>query len=465
MELSKEYLKDMCKSERMKNNDLYATPELNDKLYLHYKGFRKIQALEEYTGLKCLWLEGNGIGEITGLEKQTMLRTLYLHENCIDKIQGLDNQVELDTLNLCKNFVTCIAGLSQCKHLQSLLLAHNNLKSAEDIEHILDIPSLITLDIQHNRIDDVRVLEVFAKMPDLRVLYLMGNPVVKSIKFYRKTVIATCPHLKYLDDRPVFEEERRRVNRWKKAYDETGDYDKALEAERDEITLIRDEKRDAEEANFRNFDKMVREGLASKLEREKIAKRGDEHKALNGGRDEDDEQDDDVNNENIDKQNTGIMPFEENKDLKEFREKRLEKLMNPESKTDVGASSSSSSFFNTEASEPTSSDKKVSDFKELLKQDIWPEFGSSSTTSSGDQTEAVRPPQSLKVDAAKTSLPLPPPSSAVMPPPPPPPLPSEASLLSVLMPPPPPSSVTSSLMPPTPPVPGSSTTTDFEELD
>jgi hypothetical protein len=35
---------------------------------------------------------------------------------------------------------------------------------------------------------------------------------VKQIKHYRKTVIARCKDLRYLDDRPVFEEERRRVN-------------------------------------------------------------------------------------------------------------------------------------------------------------------------------------------------------------------------------------------------------------
>jgi len=42
----------------------------------------------------------------------------------------------------------------------------------------------------------------------------MGNPVVKDIKHYRKTIIAKCKALRYLDDRPVFEEERRRVTAW-----------------------------------------------------------------------------------------------------------------------------------------------------------------------------------------------------------------------------------------------------------
>jgi dynein assembly factor 1 len=49
----------------------YRTKELNDKLYLHYKGFRKIEGLEEFTSLKCLYLEGNGFSKIEGLDANT----------------------------------------------------------------------------------------------------------------------------------------------------------------------------------------------------------------------------------------------------------------------------------------------------------------------------------------------------------------------------------------------------------
>jgi dynein assembly factor 1 len=197
VEMNKQTLKKMCK-----DSGLYSTPSVNDKLYLHYKGFRKIENLEEYTNIKALWLEGNGLDKLEGLQNMTQLRSAYLHENLFEAIEGLDTLTELDTLNLSKNFIKKIENLSQCKVLTNLNLAHNALTTVESIQHVLDIPTLQTLDIQSNKIDDPLVVNIFAQMPDLRVLYLQGNPVVKKIPHYRKTIISKCQHLRYLDDRP-----------------------------------------------------------------------------------------------------------------------------------------------------------------------------------------------------------------------------------------------------------------------
>lgn len=58
------------------------------------------------------------------------------------------------------------------------------------------------------------MLDLLVQLPKLAVLYLQGNPCVKEIKHYRKTVIARIPSLRFLDDRPVFDEERLRVEAW-----------------------------------------------------------------------------------------------------------------------------------------------------------------------------------------------------------------------------------------------------------
>jgi len=78
---------------------------------------------------------------------------------------------------------------------------------------LLEIPNLSTLDLSDNRIADEEIVDqILTKIPHLGVLYLQGNEVCKTIKNYRKTLIHKLPNLKYLDDKPVFPEERRYVD-------------------------------------------------------------------------------------------------------------------------------------------------------------------------------------------------------------------------------------------------------------
>lgn len=201
--LTEPYLKQLCKEMRQ-----YTTPRLNDQLYLHFKGFAKIEALEEYTGLRCLWLEGNGLRKIEGLEAATELRGLYCQQNCIEKIENIEHLKELDAINVSNNMIGTISGLTGNEKLGTLTISHNKLKTADSIRGVLECPSLRILDFAHNNIEDPAVLDVFAAMENLKVLNLMGNKCIKLIPQYRKTFIIRCKDLTYLDDRPVFPKER-----------------------------------------------------------------------------------------------------------------------------------------------------------------------------------------------------------------------------------------------------------------
>lgn len=76
--------------------------------------------------------------------------------------------------------------------LTTLNLANNRIKSMENFERLVDCRTLSVLDLSHNRIDDILIVGVLGKMPELRVLVMTGNPVINMIPMYRKTLINEC---------------------------------------------------------------------------------------------------------------------------------------------------------------------------------------------------------------------------------------------------------------------------------
>ena len=143
--LTLEYIKELCEA-----NGQYTTPVLNDTLYLHFKGFSKIQNLDAYTNLKSIWLEGNGISQISGLENLTKLKVIFLQQNQIHRIENLNHLKNLVTINLSQNYIKKIEGLVGLNNLENLDLHGNIIPNTESCEELLLLPKLANLDLKDN---------------------------------------------------------------------------------------------------------------------------------------------------------------------------------------------------------------------------------------------------------------------------------------------------------------------------
>lgn len=170
----------------------------------------------------------------------TNLRTLNLSENNIFKIEGLENCVQLISLYIKKNKI----GVKSNDDTRS-----GSEVCQESLAGLLECPSLESIELSDNYIEEPECIEeIFMKMPNLKVLYLLKCPVTREIKNYRKHVISCLPDLRYLDDRPVFDDDRRHAEAFARG---------GITEERKERDLIKEEKQAKHDKMHSDFRAMM----------------------------------------------------------------------------------------------------------------------------------------------------------------------------------------------------------------
>ena len=172
------------------------------------------------------------------------LRCLFLQNNNIEVIDGLATFEHLTNLNLCSNYISKLDNLKDLPNLHTLLLSRNKLATADDIEELSKCKELGVLDLSYNSLNEPEVINVLERMPSLKVLTFMGNPIVRKTKEYRRMMILRLKHLTYLDTRPVRDEDRLCAQAWMEG---------GLEAERKLREKWADEKLQATKASVRNL--------------------------------------------------------------------------------------------------------------------------------------------------------------------------------------------------------------------
>jgi hypothetical protein len=182
-------------------NQIYTDIGLNNclELSLSFKKILQIANLENLVRLEKLKLDNNMIMKIENLDSLINIKWLDLSFNQITKIEGLNCLVNLTDLSLFNNQICEVEGLDYCRKLNILSIGRNLIKNPKPmVEYLRKFAHLQALTVNDNP---------FCK-EDSNIQTSLDQPKNFHYPNSYDVILATLERLKYLDYRPIDEENR-----------------------------------------------------------------------------------------------------------------------------------------------------------------------------------------------------------------------------------------------------------------
>jgi hypothetical protein len=137
--------------------------------------------LQEFSGLRTLYLECNAISAIEGLHHMNNLCSLFLSKNLLWNLSGIESLTSLQSLDISHNKIDSLGPLACLLQLRSLNAAHNKLAGEADVSPLASCRDLEMLDLAANRLVGSATFDVITSLR-LLLLKLQGNPIVTETR-------------------------------------------------------------------------------------------------------------------------------------------------------------------------------------------------------------------------------------------------------------------------------------------
>eukprot|EP00042_Codosiga_hollandica_P033750 m.229714 g.229714 ORF g.229714 m.229714 type:complete len:446 (+) comp54258_c0_seq17:152-1489(+) len=179
-------------------SDLSGLPPSITSLDVSYNSITSLQGIENLHELQELSVACNKLTTLSPLDRCTKLQTLDISGQVLGNLGVLRKMgLEALTANRCNITITAIPQLKKLMHLS---LQHNNITTLDGL--VSAVPSLETLDIQHNALSAIPDITALRGLPMLAEIFVKGNPVA-DLPNWDDVAKGAIPSLEVIDDRDV----------------------------------------------------------------------------------------------------------------------------------------------------------------------------------------------------------------------------------------------------------------------